>query len=59
MTGAGMRDSWITFRLPAWLVVFLVVFALLLCIAIVASPELAADIAAFLVRWLHVAPAPP
>jgi hypothetical protein len=58
MTGAGIRDGWITLKLPAWLVVFLVVIVLAACVAVVASPELAAELAAFLARWLHVSSSP-
>jgi hypothetical protein len=48
MDGRGMRDGWVTFKLPAWLAVGLVVAVLVVCVALVASPELAAKLAALL-----------
>jgi hypothetical protein len=50
MTGRGMRDGWVTFKLPAWLVVLIVVGACLIAIAVIASPELAAKVAALLMQ---------
>jgi hypothetical protein len=54
MDGRGMRDGWVTLKLPAWLAVGLVVAVAVVCVALVASPELAAKLAALLaelVAW--------
>jgi hypothetical protein len=53
MTGDGVKDGWITFKLPAWLVACIVIAAVVVAIAIIASPELAAQIGALLAQWLH------
>jgi hypothetical protein len=53
MTGGGVKDGWITLKLPAWLVVCLVIAILVLFIAIIASPELAAQIGALLAQLVH------
>ena len=52
MDGRGMRDGWLTVRLPAGLVVFLVVVVLLIFVAVIASPELAAKLGALLAQLL-------
>lgn len=59
MTGDGVKDGWITFKLPAWLVACLVIVVIVVAIAIIASPELAAKVGALLTQWLHHASANP
>ena len=51
MDGHGMRDGWLTVRLPAGLVVFLVVAAVLIVVAVIASPELAAKLGTMISQW--------
>lgn len=57
MTGSGVKDGWITFKLPAWLVACLLIAAIVILIAIIASPELAAQIGALLAQFLHISDA--
>jgi hypothetical protein len=59
MTGGGARKSWLTFKLPTWLAALIVVFVVSLCVAVIASPELAANLAELLARWLQLPPARP
>ncbi len=54
MTGNNMKDGWITFKLPAWLVACLIIAAIVILIAIIASPELAAQVGALLAQLVHV-----
>jgi len=51
MTGRSMRDGWVTFKLPAWFVVGLVLAALVVCVALFASPELAAKLGVLISQW--------
>jgi hypothetical protein len=53
MTGDGVKDGWVTFKLPAWLVACLVIAAIVVAIAIIASPDLAAQIGVLLAQLLH------
>lgn len=53
MTGDGVKDGWVTFKLPAWLVACLVIAVLVVLIAILFSPELAAQIGALLAQLVH------
>ncbi len=54
MTGDGVKDGWITFKLPAWLVACLVIAVIVILIAIIASPELAAQVGAVLAQLVHI-----
>jgi hypothetical protein len=56
MDGRGMRDGWVTFKLPVWFVALAVVAVVLVCVAIVASPELAARLAALLAQLTQLTP---
>lgn len=56
MDGHGMRDGWVTFKLPAWFVALVVVAVVLVCVAVVASPELAAKLAALLTQLTQLPP---
>lgn len=56
MEGRGMRDGWVTFKLPAWLVAFAAIALVLVCVAMIASPELAADIIALLTQLIYLPP---
>lgn len=53
MTGDGVKDGWVTFKLPAWLVACFVIAGVVVLIAIVASPELAAQVGALLAQLVH------
>ena len=44
-SGDGMRN-WVTLRLPAWLLVSLVVLLLLVALALIVSPEFGAKVVA-------------
>ncbi len=55
MIGDGVKDGWITFKLPAWLVACLVIAVIVILIAIIASPELAAQVGALLAQIVHAA----
>ena len=44
-SGDGMRN-WVTLRLPAWLLVSLVLLLLLIALALIASPEFGAKVVA-------------
>jgi hypothetical protein len=54
MTGDGVKDGWITLKLPAWLVVCGVIAVIVFFIAIIASPELAAQVGALLAQLVHL-----
>ena len=54
MTGDGVKDGWVTFKLPAWFVACLVIAGVVVLIAIIASPELAAQIGALLAQFVHI-----
>ena len=54
MTGDGVKDGWITLKLPAWLVACLLIAIAVILIAILFSPELAAKIGALLAQLLHL-----
>ncbi|MCS6847018.1 MAG: hypothetical protein RMN52_04810 [Anaerolineae bacterium] len=50
VTGENLKDGWLTVQVPARLAIAIVLAALVLCVAVALSPELAARIAALLVR---------
>jgi|GEM_PF-5348987 len=52
MDGRSVRHSWLTVRLPAGLIVGLGIVFVLLCITIIASPELAAKLGALVSEWV-------
>ena len=54
MTGDGVKDGWITLKLPAWFIVCLLIAAIVIFVAIIASPELAAQIGALLAQLVHL-----
>ncbi len=54
MDGRGLRDGWMTFKLPTWLVGLLVVIVVLILVAVIASPELAAKLGVFISQWFAV-----
>jgi hypothetical protein len=54
MTGDGVKNGWITLKLPAWLVVCGVIAFIVVLVAIIASPELAAQVGALLAQLVHV-----
>ena len=51
------KDGWITFKLPAWLVACLVILVIVIAIAVIASPELAAQVGALLAQLVHTSSA--